>query len=75
MYLADHPTAVVADITPAQVIPYLPNRATTMPTVRSLEKTTLNIRVDVTPPVIDNGSGDIYDPSGSTTDSLWDVGQ
>lgn len=75
MYLADNPTAIVANITGTQVIPYLPSRATTMPTVKSLTGTTLSIRINVTPPNINNGSGGIYDPSGSTTDSLWDVGQ
>jgi len=75
MYLADNPTAVVANITTGQIIPYLPNRATTMPTVKSLTGQTLSIRVNVTPPNINNGSGGIYDPSGSSNDSLWDVGQ
>lgn len=75
MYLADNPTAVVANITTAQIIPYLPSRATVMPTVISLTGTTLSIRVSVTPPNINNGAGGVYDPSGTTTDSLWDVGQ
>lgn len=75
MYLADNPTAVVSSLTTAQIIPYLPSRATTMPTVKSLTGATLSIRVTVTPPNINNGSGGIYDPSGSTSDSLWDVGQ
>lgn len=75
MYLADNPTAVVANITTAQIIPYLPSRATVMPTVKSLTGTTLSIRVSVTPPNINNGAGGVYDPSGTTTDSLWDVGQ
>lgn len=74
MYLADNPTAVVANITPAQIIPYLANRATVMPTVKSLEDTTLTIRVNVLPPTVDNGSGGTYDPSGSPNDSLWDAG-
>ena len=75
MYLADNPTAVVANITNSQIIPYLPNRATSMPTVKSLAGVTLSIRINVTPPSINNGSGGVYDPSGNTTDSLWDVGQ
>ena len=45
-----------------------------MPTVTSLSNTSLNIIVNVMPPVVNNGSGVAYDPSGSTTDSLWDVG-
>jgi len=75
MYLADNPTATVANITAGQIIPYLPNRATTMPTVKSLTGATLAIRVNVTPPNINNGAGGIYDPSGNSNDSLWDIGQ
>lgn len=74
MYLADNPTASVSSLTGALLIPYLPNQATTMPTVTSLTGATLNIIVTVMPPVIDNGTGGTYDPSGSSTDSLWDVG-
>lgn len=75
MYLADNPTASVGSITAAQIIPYLANRSTVLPTVKTLEGTTLNIRVSVSPPNIDNGNGGIYDPSGSSSDSLWDVGE
>jgi len=75
MYLADNPTAVVANITASQIIPYLPTRATTMPRVTSLTGASLNIRVNVTPPNINDGSGGVYDPSGNAKDSLWDVGQ
>ena len=74
MYLADNPTASVSSLTGTLLIPYLPNQATTMPTVTSLTGATLNIIVTVMPPVVDNGSGGTYDPSGSSTDSLWDVG-
>ena len=75
-FLADHPTTTVSTITADQIIPYLANRATSLPTVKSLEKgTTLSIRVNVSPPNIDDGSGGVYDPSGNATDSLWDVGQ
>ena len=75
MFLADNPTATVRDITASQLIPYLANRATSLPTVESLEGNTLTIRVNVIPPNIDNGSGGVYDPSGSTADSLWDAGE
>jgi len=75
MYLADNPTASVANITPDLLIPYLPNQATTMPTVKSLTGTTLSILVNVSPPVVNAGSGATYDPSGSSNDSLWDVGE
>jgi prepilin-type N-terminal cleavage/methylation domain-containing protein len=75
MYLADNPTAVVANITAAQIIPYLPNRATALPSVTSLTGAALTIRVNATPPNVDDGAGGVYDPSSSTTDSMWDVGQ
>ncbi len=75
VYLSDHPTAKVSELTKDDIIPYLTNRGTSIPTVQSLEGITLNIKVNVSPPVVDNGSGSAYDPSGSSTDSLWDVGQ
>jgi len=75
MYLADNPTATLASLTSAKLIPYLPNGATAMPTVTSLTGQTLTIAVTVSPPKINNGSGGYYDPSSSTTDLLWDVGQ
>ncbi len=75
MYLADNPTVPVANITAANVLAYLPNGATVMPTVKSLTGTTLSILVTVSPPVINAGSGTAYDPSGSNKDSLWDVGE
>lgn len=73
--LSDNPTVAVNALTPALVIPYLPNQATSMPTVESLTGAILSIKVDVFPPIIDNGSGAAYDPSGNRKDSLWDVGE
>lgn len=75
MFLADNPTIAVEDITANNLIPYLTNGATALPTVESLEGTQLTIKVDVSPPVINGGAGGIYDPSGKPLDSLWDVGQ
>lgn len=75
MYLADNPTAQVSAITDVLLIPYLPDNTTALPTVKSLTGGTLGIKVNVSPPVINSGSGVAYDPSGSSTDSLWDVGQ
>jgi len=75
MYLADNPTVSVTDITSTVIIPYLPNGATAMPTVKSMVNTQLGILVNVSPPVINAGSGVTYDPSGSNKDSLWDVGE
>lgn len=73
--LSDNPTLAVSSLTPALVIPYLPTRDTALPTVESLTGTTLSIKVDVFPPIINNGSGAAYDPSGNSKDSLWDVGE
>lgn len=75
MYLADNPTTKVSALTATQLIPYLTNGATALPTVVSEEGTTLTIKVNVSPPVVINSGGTTYDPSGSSTDSLWDVGQ
>jgi type II secretory pathway pseudopilin PulG len=75
MYLADNPTVAVSSITGAQLIPYLPNKAVAMPTVTSLTKQPLAIKVDVFPPVVNDGSNNYYDPSRSRTDNLWDVGE
>ncbi len=75
MYLADNPTVAVSSVTTTLLLPYLPNNQTVMPTVKSLTGTSLAIIVNVSPPIINNGSGVAYDPSGSTKDSLWDVGE
>lgn len=78
LYLSDNPTVAVSSLTTdkaALLIPYLPNQAIAMPTVKSLTGATLNIKFDVFPPVVNDGSNKAYDPSGSSTDSLWDVGE
>ncbi len=75
LFLADNPTTSVANITAALIAPYMPNNAGVVPTVRSLSGTSLTIIVNVSPPIINAGSGTRYDPSGSFTDSLWDVGE
>lgn len=75
MYLADNPTVSVANIATTSIIPYLSGQATAMPTVKSLTGASLGILVNVSPPVINAGSGVVYDPSGSSKDSLWDVGE
>lgn len=75
LYLADNPTTSVSSITKALLLPYLPNRPATFPTVTSLTNATLTIKVTVSPPTINNGSGGNYDPSGNSKDSLWDVGE
>lgn len=74
LYLSDNPTVAVSALTNELLIPYLPNKAAAMPTVKSLTGATLTIKVTVFPPVV-TSSGVVYDPSGSSTDSLWDVGE
>ena len=74
MYLADHPTTPVANLTAANLIPYLPNNPGAMPAILSLDGQALGINVTVSPPVLTLG-GAVYDPSGSSSDSLWDVGE
>lgn len=74
LYLADNPTTTVASITEAALIPYLPDRAQAMPTIETLTGEMATIRITVMPPVAMLGD-EPYDPSSSTTDSLWDVGE
>lgn len=75
MFLSDNPTRTVSSIVAADIILYLPSGAATLPTVKSLTNTNLSIIVNVTPPVVNAGSGTAYDPSGKSNDSLWDVGE
>jgi len=75
MFLADNPTRLVSSITAADIIPYLPGNMTALPTVKSLTGAQLGILVNVSPPVINAGSGTAYDPSGDNRDSLWDIGE
>jgi prepilin-type N-terminal cleavage/methylation domain-containing protein len=78
-YLADNPTDAVTSLTHAKLLPYLPNNPTAFPTGKSLTSATLYARVNVSPPYFTTTaggtSGTRYDPSNSTTDSLWDVGE
>jgi type II secretory pathway pseudopilin PulG len=74
MFLADNPTTLVTNITAANVLLYVPGSPTSLPTLKALDGSNLTIRVNVSPPVIANGSGVTYDPSGNNRDSLWDVG-
>lgn len=74
MYLADHPTDLVASLTAVKLLPYMPNNAP-IPTVKSKTGAALAIILNQFPPVIDAGGGVVYDPSGSNKDDLWDVGK
>lgn len=75
MFLADNPTRLVSSLTSTDIIPYLQNGATSLPTVKSMTGASLGILVNVSPPAINAGSGVVYDPSGNTKDSIWDVGE
>ncbi|CAN5753064.1 hypothetical protein BH11VER1_BH11VER1_34470 [soil metagenome] len=73
-YLADHPTQNIATVTAAQLIPYLPNNMTAIPTAVSIAGGPLTIDFSVIPPVVTE-SGALYDPSGKSNDGLWDAGK
>lgn len=73
-YLAENPTETPSSLTEAKVVPYLSDGSTSLPTVEDMDGNDLTIKVDVVPPVIDDGAGGTYDPSGSSEDGLWDVG-
>ena len=70
-FMADRPTVRLADVTEAQLLPYLPNGAVEMPKIEALDGTMLSVNFNVMPPVI---SGD-YDPSGADSDGVWDIGR
>ena len=74
MYLSDNPTKQVNTISAADILPYMRGAPASIPTVKSLTGTQLGIIVNQSPPVINAGSGVVYDPSGKSNDSLWDVG-
>ena len=73
MFLADHPSTLVSALTPdanptTGLYPYMPNG--TWPILPSLNGAVPTIVCNQFPPGIS-----VADPSGSTTDGLWDVGQ
>jgi type II secretory pathway pseudopilin PulG len=72
MYLSDNPSTPVANLTQAQLLPYLPNGA--WPVLPSVNGRVPTIDCTKFPPQALLG-GAPYDPSGSPTDGLWDVGQ
>src|SRR5258708_6361573 len=72
LYLADHPATPVNTLTQALLLPYMPNGA--WPTLPMVGTQTPTINCTVFPPVAAFGGG-TYDPSGSPTDGLWDVGK
>lgn len=73
-YMADHPTADMATVTSAQLQVYLPSGWTAMPTFKGLDDESLTLDHTVMPPKLLLGSA-VYDPSGKSSDGLWDAGQ
>lgn len=71
-YLADHPTESYDTLTEAKLIPYLPGRGSALPTAKSLDEQDLTLEISTMPPSFKLG-GSVYDPSGSSTDGLWDT--
>lgn len=74
-FLADNPQRSVASLTVAEVAAYLPGSPSTLPTMVGLNKIPLTADITVSPPIARTGAGAAYDPTGSTSDSLWDVGK
>ncbi|MCW1884466.1 type II secretion system GspH family protein [Luteolibacter flavescens] len=81
-FLADNPTVPVTSLTHAQLLPYIQNSPAAFPTATAINGSALNIFVGVSPPfftttgVVSGTNPPVrYDPSGSLTDSLWDVGE
>lgn len=72
-FLADRPSKSVATFTSAELIPYLPGNPGVMPTASSLGGQALELNFTTMPPFFSLG-GQRYDPSGSQTDGIWDVG-
>ena len=74
-YLADNPRREVSAINGRDLIQYLPSGASVLPGVEDLNGNRLSFDVNQSPPVLTELGGSVYDPSGSPTDSLWDVGE
>jgi len=74
-FLADNPRRTLTSLGPAELVPYLPDKAPIFPVVEDLEGTNLTYNVQVAPPVLETSAGETYDPSGKPDDSLWDVGE
>jgi hypothetical protein len=72
MYLADNPSTSVSSLTQTLLTPYMPNG--TWPTLPKANGQQPTIDCTQFPPKAVLGGGP-YDPSGSSTDGLWDVGQ
>lgn len=72
-YLADRPSKSISTFTSAELIPYLPGTPGVMPTASSVSGQALVLNFTTVPPYFMVGT-QRYDPSGSQTDGIWDVG-
>lgn len=73
-YMADNPTALISSVTAVQLNAYLPEGWPSLPVFVGMNGELLTLKFSVMPPILLLGSSP-YDPSGKTTDSLWDVGE
>lgn len=73
-YMADHPTANIAQVSSSQLQVYLPLGWASMPSFVSLNGDALTLDFNSMPPKLYFG-GAVYDPSGSPSDGLWDTNQ
>jgi len=73
-FLADRPSKSFSTFTAAELIPYLPGSPGAMPTATAITNQALTLNFTSLPPFYMIG-GQRYDPSGSQTDGIWDVGQ
>lgn len=73
-YLADHPTTDIQGVPAAELLPYLPEGWTSIPTATGLKGESLTVVHSVMPPYFAVGTTR-YDPSTTQTDGLWDAGQ
>lgn len=74
-FLADHPRRTLSSLDASELIQYLPTGASAFPDVEDLEGNSLDYNINVSPPVLEDSTGNTYDPSGKSDDSLWDVGE
>ena len=76
-YLSDNPGVDLTSLTPAdaasRIVAYLPNSAS-LPTLPPVNGVTPQILSNRIPPVASLDGINPYDPSGSPTDGLWDIG-
>jgi type II secretory pathway pseudopilin PulG len=76
-YLSDNPGADLTSLTPgdaaSRIVSYLPNSAS-LPALPSVNGVTPQILSNRIPPVASLDGKNPYDPSGSTSDGLWDIG-